>query len=134
MGNRPFFYGGSCGLFGNARLLPANEILYTLQKEWLNNNQPKALAVIFDNNKNLLRIPLFSPVSGRQVAMELVLRMDEQQQYYPVNLQKDNLQSSINTSKLDSHHGRIVLVSSLAPWAPHFRVLAPSWEDFLTLI
>lgn len=62
-------------------------------------------------NPSVLILPLFAQTGPRQVAMELRL---EEQDIVP--------------------SGRIVLVSSLAPWAPHFRVLAATWEDFLTLV
>lgn len=93
-----------------------------------------------NNNYNqILRVPLLTeqPSAPRQVVMEL--------------WQSSPLPSRINTNhdpqtprggKEQQHpfhrppnHGRIVLINTVAPtWTPPVRVLADSWESFLTLV
>eukprot|EP00957_Ditylum_brightwellii_P082304 6258395-Ditylum_brightwellii.AAC.1 len=74
------------------------------------------------NGKEVLRIPLFTEtVNHRQVAMELQRQIDDDDYN-----EKDNQKNVI--------HGRIILTSSIVPYAPHLKVLASSWDTFLTLV
>lgn len=96
------------GMYLGARLLSTLDII-TAMKLVLRHQDTRG-------QKNVLYVPLLSEIPGarRQVAIQLVKH--ETSSHAPLD------------------HGRIVLVSSLAPWAPHFRVLSDSWEGFLTLI
>mmetsp|Transcript_13875 Transcript_13875/g.20476 ORF Transcript_13875/g.20476 Transcript_13875/m.20476 type:complete len:238 (-) Transcript_13875:111-824(-) len=62
------------------------------------------------NQTEMVRLPLFSPSGARQVAIEL----------------------SIDHN--DAQHGKVILISPSVPYAPHFKILACNWENFLTLV
>lgn len=94
-----------CGLYPGARLLSAREMAGIIS-QWRTKEEQLWL------DPKRLTIPLFSEAGSRQVAMELWLDCN-------------------NTNQ----HGRVVLLNAIAPMAaPHFRVLAESWEGFLTLV
>mmetsp|Transcript_30336 Transcript_30336/g.44302 ORF Transcript_30336/g.44302 Transcript_30336/m.44302 type:complete len:140 (-) Transcript_30336:61-480(-) len=112
----------------SSRLLSVQEIIHTL-KEWNEFYQQQShhggIVVTTADNRNgkeVLRIPLFTEtVNHRQVAMELQRQIDDDDYN-----EKDNQTIVI--------HGRIILTSSIVPYAPHLKVLASSWDTFLTLV
>ena len=120
----------SQGMYLGSRMLEVQEIAAEI-KESLRETEKRGLVGTEGSGSygtRILRIPLFSEIRARQVAMEL--RM--------------HLQSNIDTihdhycqdssSKMECQDCKIVLVNSLVPSVPHIKVLANSWEGFLTLV
>lgn len=101
------------GLYLGSRLLSTREILSL----WVESSPHSRQRTSTDQT---VYLPLTTELPGapRRVAMELHL-------------------PSYNTyrgSTGAAQHGQIVLVSSAAPSAPHFKVLARNWSSFLTLV
>jgi len=116
-------WNNSHGMYIGSRLLSVSEILSTLQR-WKQITVPQQHN---DHDCDVLRIPLFDETRARrQVAMELSL---------PKATTSMTRNGCYDVGIGHEHRsGRIVMISSTAPWAPHFKVLAESWEAFLTLV
>ena len=95
----------------------------------------------------ILRIPLFSESRARQVAMELRLDFQrgtstfqgddyrDKDGRYPQDSGSYRSSASYKSNgEMSTQNGTIVLVSSLMPFVPRVKVLATSWEGFLTLV
>lgn len=98
------------GMYGGARLLSALEMADSI-RQWRQHAEDETDLTAQPYHRRTLRMPLFSATGARQIAMELCT----------------------DTNEL-APSGRILLVSPFAPYAPPFKVLARSWEVFLTLV
>lgn len=117
------------GIYMGSRLLSIQEIMDTcsewrIQAEAIEQTLLQDGIAIAANTtaSRILWVPLFSQAGARQVAMELHL--------HPKYTPNDQLLFHVN----HHHHGRIVMISSTTPFAPHYKNLAGSWDGFLTLI
>ena len=114
----------SAGMYLGARLLSIEEIALIVRR-WKNDEEE------IKRNTNLFRIPLFAEHRSRQIAMELIVTTES-------TITNTNIRSDTMLCHHYHHrpqqHGRIVLISPLAPFGPHYKVLANSWEGFLTLM
>ena len=123
----------SKGIYLGNKLLSTSGIIQIVNR-WKSQQQRQQQQSSPDNI-NLLRIPLFTDKAGpRQVAMELCFKKKKRTRYRNHNNNDTQTTTSMTTTELPKQHGKIVLISSVAPYAPHFKVLATSWEGFLTLI
>mmetsp|Transcript_22947 Transcript_22947/g.54260 ORF Transcript_22947/g.54260 Transcript_22947/m.54260 type:complete len:210 (-) Transcript_22947:12-641(-) len=135
----------SQGMYMGSRMLTIQEIVADVNASC---TEAESLRQGDSSNGSLiLRIPLFSASRARQVAMEL--RLDSQNgtnaiHGYDYRDMKGRLRQANNiyrsgsddecNAEIGIQNGTIVLVSSLLPFVPRVKVLATSWEGFLTLV
>ena len=116
------------GMYLGSRLLSASEITeICLQwrrqansiQQHLDETSQSSQPAINTTSSGILRLPMFAEAGARQVAMELHMGRNQRQE---------------QAQSLEHQNGRIVLISNVTPFAPYLRVLAGSWDGFLTLI
>jgi len=130
----------SQGMYLGSRLLTAQEIAAEIKesRREIETLQRPGIEGSSSYGSGILRIPLFSESRARQVAMELRLHLQSDIDTIHDHYCQDR--SSYRSSKKEyqddanNQNCKIVLVNSLVPSVPHIKILANSWEGFLTLV